>query len=49
VTVDGVSGTATDLDGDGALLIDVGDGVRRVIAGEITTDETTGEAHAARR
>jgi len=49
VTVDGVSGTATDLDGDDALLIDVGDGVRRVIAGEITTDETTGEAHAARR
>jgi len=49
VTVDGVSGTATDLDGDGALLIDVGDGVRRVIAGEITTDETTGDAHAARR
>ena len=49
VTVDGVSGTARDLDGDGALLIDVGDGVRRVIAGEITTDETTGEAHAARR
>ena len=49
VTVDGVSGTATDLDGDGALLIDVGDEVRRVIAGEITTDETTGEAHAARR
>ena len=49
VTVDGVSGTATDLDGDGALLIDVGDGVRRVIAGEITTSETTGGAHAARR
>jgi BirA family transcriptional regulator, biotin operon repressor / biotin---[acetyl-CoA-carboxylase] ligase len=49
VTVDGVSGTATDLDGDGALLIDVGDGVRRVIAGEITTNETTGGAHAARR
>jgi BirA family transcriptional regulator, biotin operon repressor / biotin---[acetyl-CoA-carboxylase] ligase len=49
VTVDGVSGTATDLDADGALLIDAGDGVRRVIAGEISTDEMTGEAHAARR
>jgi BirA family biotin operon repressor/biotin-[acetyl-CoA-carboxylase] ligase len=49
VTVDGVSGTATDLDADGALLIDTGDGVRRVIAGEISTDEMTGEAHAARR
>jgi BirA family biotin operon repressor/biotin-[acetyl-CoA-carboxylase] ligase len=49
VTVDGVAGTATDLDVDGALLIDVGEGVRRVIAGEITTNEMTGEAHAARR
>src|SRR4029453_14189343 len=49
VTVDGVSGTATDLDADGALLIDAGDGVRRIIAGEISTDEMTGEAHAARR
>ena len=49
VTVDGVSGTATDLDADGALLIDAGDGVRRVIAGEISTDEMTGEAHATRR
>ena len=50
VTVDGVSGTATDLDADGALLIDGGDGVRRVIAGEIATDEmATGDPHAARR
>jgi BirA family transcriptional regulator, biotin operon repressor / biotin---[acetyl-CoA-carboxylase] ligase len=50
VTVDGVSGTATDLDADGALLIDAGDGVRRVIAGEISTDEmATGDTHAARR
>jgi BirA family biotin operon repressor/biotin-[acetyl-CoA-carboxylase] ligase len=49
VTVDGVSGIATDLDADGALLIDAGDGVRRVIAGEISTDGMTGEAHAARR
>jgi BirA family transcriptional regulator, biotin operon repressor / biotin---[acetyl-CoA-carboxylase] ligase len=50
VTVDGISGTATDLDSDGALLIDAGDGVRRVIAGEIATDEmATGNTHAARR
>jgi BirA family transcriptional regulator, biotin operon repressor / biotin---[acetyl-CoA-carboxylase] ligase len=50
VTVDGVSGTATDLDADGALLIDAGDGVRRVIAGEISTDEmAAGDTHAARR
>jgi BirA family biotin operon repressor/biotin-[acetyl-CoA-carboxylase] ligase len=50
VTVDGVSGTAADLDADGALLIDGGEGVRRVIAGEIATDEmTTGDPHAARR
>src|SRR4030095_16598772 len=50
VTVDGVSGTATDLDADGALLIDAGNGVRRVIAGERSTDEmATGDTHAARR
>ena len=50
VTVDGISGTAVDLDGDGALLIDAGDGVRRVIAGELATDEmATGDTHAARR
>jgi BirA family transcriptional regulator, biotin operon repressor / biotin---[acetyl-CoA-carboxylase] ligase len=50
VTVDGLSGTATDLDADGALLIDTGNGVRRVIAGEISTDEIdTGDPHAARR
>jgi BirA family biotin operon repressor/biotin-[acetyl-CoA-carboxylase] ligase len=50
VTVDGISGTATDLDVDGALLIDAGDGVRRVIAGEIAMDEmAAGETHAARR
>src|SRR5262245_27373561 len=50
VTVDGVSGTAIDLDVDGALLIDAGDGIRRVIAGEIATDEmATGDTQAARR
>jgi len=37
VTVDDVSGVATDLDADGALLIDVGDAIARVIAGEITS------------
>jgi BirA family biotin operon repressor/biotin-[acetyl-CoA-carboxylase] ligase len=50
VTVDGLSGTATDLDVDGALLIDAGEGIRRVIAGEIATDGmATGDAHATRR
>ena len=35
VTVDGITGVAQDLDHDGALLIDVGGTVQRVIAGEI--------------
>jgi len=35
VTVDTVTGIARDLDHDGALLIDVGGTVQRVIAGEI--------------
>ncbi|PYM90799.1 MAG: biotin--[acetyl-CoA-carboxylase] ligase [Candidatus Rokuibacteriota bacterium] len=35
VTVDTVTGVAQDLDHDGALLIDVGGTVQRVIAGEI--------------
>jgi BirA family biotin operon repressor/biotin-[acetyl-CoA-carboxylase] ligase len=35
VTVDAVTGVAQDLDHDGALLIDVGGTVQRVIAGEI--------------
>jgi BirA family biotin operon repressor/biotin-[acetyl-CoA-carboxylase] ligase len=39
VTVDGVSGTAVDLDADGALLVDVGGVIKRVIAGEIGSDE----------
>jgi len=47
VTVDAVSGVATDLDTDGALLIDVGDGTARVIAGEISLGEE--KADAARR
>jgi BirA family biotin operon repressor/biotin-[acetyl-CoA-carboxylase] ligase len=48
VSVDGVSGTAVDLDADGALLVDVGGTVTRVIAGEIAEDEgKRREAHAA--
>lgn len=39
VAVDGVAGTAVDLDADGALLVDVGGAVKRVIAGEIVSDE----------
>jgi len=39
VTVDGVTGLAVDLDVDGALLIDVGGTVRRVIAGELAPDD----------
>ena len=39
VTVDAVSGVATDLDVDGALLIDVGGAIKRVIAGEIASAE----------
>jgi len=39
VTVDGVTGTATDLDVDGALLIDVGGSVKRVVAGTVSSSE----------
>ena len=39
VAVDGISGTVVDLDIDGALVIDVGGTIRRVIAGELTDDE----------
>lgn len=35
VTVDGVTGVAEDLDGDGALLIRDGAALRRVVAGEV--------------
>jgi BirA family biotin operon repressor/biotin-[acetyl-CoA-carboxylase] ligase len=60
VTADGVSGTAVDLDADGALLVDVGALVKRVIAGEIVSNEMTAgrvpgadgterDAHAAGR
>ena len=42
VTVDGVTGTATDLDVDGALLIDVGGSVKRVVAGAVSSSEAAG-------
>jgi BirA family biotin operon repressor/biotin-[acetyl-CoA-carboxylase] ligase len=35
VAIDGVTGTAVDLALDGALLVDDGRGVRRVVAGEV--------------
>jgi len=44
VSVDGVSALALDLDADGALLVDDGRGVRRVIAGEVTREEVGGAA-----
>jgi len=44
VTVDGVTGLAVDLDVDGALLIDVGGTVRRVIAGELAADDAGSRA-----
>jgi BirA family transcriptional regulator, biotin operon repressor / biotin---[acetyl-CoA-carboxylase] ligase len=42
VTVDGVTGTATDLDVDGALLVDVGGSVKRVVAGIVSSSEAAG-------
>jgi BirA family transcriptional regulator, biotin operon repressor / biotin---[acetyl-CoA-carboxylase] ligase len=39
VAVNGVSGTAVDLDADGALLVDVGGMIKRVIAGEVASGE----------
>jgi BirA family biotin operon repressor/biotin-[acetyl-CoA-carboxylase] ligase len=42
VTVDGVTGTATDLDVDGALLVDVGGSVKRVVAGTVGSSEAAG-------
>ena len=38
VTVDTVTGIAADLDTDGALLIDVGGSLRRVLAGAVSAD-----------
>ena len=45
VTVDAVSGVAVGLDVDGALLVDDGRGVQRIVAGEIAPEVD----HAARR
>jgi len=45
VTVDAVSGVAVGLDADGALLVDDGRGVQRIVAGEIAPEVD----HAARR
>jgi hypothetical protein len=39
-----VTGLAVDLDVDGALLIDVGGTVRRVIAGELAPDDAGSRA-----
>jgi len=40
VTVDTVTGLAADLDSDGALLIDVGGSLKRVVAGTVSTGDT---------
>ena len=42
VTVDAVTGVAVDLDADGALLIDVGGSVTRVLAGAVSTGDAVG-------
>jgi BirA family biotin operon repressor/biotin-[acetyl-CoA-carboxylase] ligase len=42
VTVDAVTGVAADLDVDGALLIDVGGSVKRVLAGAVSTGDALG-------
>ena len=47
VTVDDVSGIAVDLDVDGALLVDVGGSVKRVLAGAVSSSDGVG-APAAR-
>ena len=44
VTVDAISGVAVDLDADGALLIDVGGEIKRVIAGAITSGDAAASA-----
>lgn len=45
VTVEGLAGVAVDLDADGALLVRVADGLRRVVAGEVSAED----GRAARR
>jgi BirA family transcriptional regulator, biotin operon repressor / biotin---[acetyl-CoA-carboxylase] ligase len=42
VTVDAVTGVAADLDSDGALLIDVGGSVKRVLAGAVSPGDVVG-------
>jgi len=42
VTVDTVTGVASDLDTDGALLIDVGGSVKRVLAGAVSSGDAVG-------
>jgi BirA family biotin operon repressor/biotin-[acetyl-CoA-carboxylase] ligase len=45
VTVDAVTGVAADLDTDGALLVDVGGSLKRVLAGAVSSgDAAVGEA-----
>lgn len=46
VSVDGVTGVAVDLDVDGALLVDDGTEVRRVVAGEIAPGDAAPDARA---
>lgn len=41
VTVDAVTGLAVDLDTDGALLIDVGGSLKRVVAGAVSSGDAT--------
>ena len=45
VTGDAVTGVAVGLDADGALLVDDGRGVQRIVAGEVAPEVT----HAPRR
>ncbi len=42
ITVDTVTGIAIDLDVDGALLVDVGGSVKRVVAGAVSSGEAIG-------
>jgi BirA family biotin operon repressor/biotin-[acetyl-CoA-carboxylase] ligase len=42
ITVEDVSGVAADLDTDGALLVDVGGSIKRVVAGVVSSGESIG-------
>jgi len=42
VTVDAITGVATDLDADGALLVDVAGSLTRVLAGVVSPGDTVG-------